>query len=108
VADVRAHQRRHPPHDHRDGVSRQSRSMLWSASRGVPGSSGDSSGTRSWPTSAHDSTTGELRPELLFSLVPKGQLHVSVAAASAASKRAADFLATQIGVPNDAALPYTN
>lgn len=35
-------------------------------------------------------------------------LYFSVSEATEAAKRAADFLSTQIGVPSDAALPYTN
>ena len=38
----------------------------------------------------------------------EGKLNATVDAATEAAKRAADFLATQIGVPSDAALPYTN
>ena len=57
--------------------------MLWTASRGVPGSSAGSSGTRSWPTSAHDATTGEISPETIILL--------STHLVDAATLRRADF-----------------
>ncbi|WP_433287752.1 GmrSD restriction endonuclease domain-containing protein [Pseudonocardia sp. CA-142604] len=40
--------------------------------------------------------------------LPKPQLASAVDSATEAAKRAADFLATEIGVPSEVALPYTN